>query len=101
MEMNLRHAAALALVGWYLMYPPLRCVDKTRRDMGLCDMALDPDVPFSEWNRYGKRYATLEQCNEEMERIRHIPTDGGHMRENDAMRCTSSDELRRSKKRAN
>jgi len=28
-EMNRRHAAALALVGWYLMMPPDRCEDTT------------------------------------------------------------------------
>jgi hypothetical protein len=32
--MNPRHAAALALVGWYLMVPPLKCIDKSDNDLG-------------------------------------------------------------------
>ena len=40
MSMNLRHAAVLALVGWYLMAPPFDRVTLTFRK----------DVPVSEWD---------------------------------------------------
>jgi hypothetical protein len=40
--MNLRHAAALALVGWYLMLPP------TRFDSSKV-FQLRPRAPLSEW----------------------------------------------------
>jgi hypothetical protein len=43
MLMNLRHAAALALVGWYLIEPPF-----TRLPNGLYDARTD--APLSEWN---------------------------------------------------
>ena len=39
--MNLRHAAALALVGWYLMVPPMAHNEK--------DLQRRPAAPLSEW----------------------------------------------------
>ena len=39
--MNLRHAAALALVGWYLMIPPLNSEGK-----------VDTHAPMSRWNQF-------------------------------------------------
>lgn len=43
MSMNLRHAAALALVGWYLMYPPQSLV---KLDMsGVSAKNAETDVP--------------------------------------------------------
>jgi hypothetical protein len=44
--MNLRHAAALALVAWYLMVPPY-----TR----------GPNLPLSKWSIY-HRYDTPDEC---------------------------------------
>jgi hypothetical protein len=44
--MNLRHAAALALVGWYLMIPP-----------DLADLA-----PISAWQHFGS-YDTAKECD--------------------------------------
>ncbi len=43
--MNLRHAAALALVGWYLMVPPL---------------PLQQDWPLSAWQNHGSYYSAKE-----------------------------------------
>jgi hypothetical protein len=40
MSMNLRHAAALALVGWYLMVPPY------------VNRKLSTDAPLSKWEVY-------------------------------------------------
>ena len=39
--MNLRHAAALALVGWYLMFPPW-----------VAQNTFDAHAPLSEWHLY-------------------------------------------------
>ena len=46
--MNLRHAAALALVAWYLMVPPY-----TR----------GPNLPLSKWSIY-QRYNTPDECRQ-------------------------------------
>jgi hypothetical protein len=45
--MNLRHAAALALVGWYLMVPPLRHGRPTGAD------AVGPEAPLWLWQNMG------------------------------------------------
>ena len=49
--MNLRHAAALALVGWYLMMPPL---DQDTRDWNTA-------APFSEWTTI-KSFHSKKDC---------------------------------------
>ncbi len=53
--MNLRHAAALALVGWYLMVPPEPPPD------GMSD----PSTPLSRWHTIGSF-----DCAQACERIR-------------------------------
>jgi hypothetical protein len=54
--MKLHHAAALALVGWYLMIPP-RVVDR-----------FYPDAPLSKWHRFGtKEYSTKAECESAIE----------------------------------
>jgi hypothetical protein len=67
-EMNLRHATALALVGWYLMVPPLKCIDKSENDLGSCAADL------WEWQE-GPRFATAEACNAFVAKERHIAAD--------------------------
>lgn len=49
--MNLRHAAALALVGWYLMLPPLL---RDRRDW-------NTGAPLSQWTII-KSFHTRKDC---------------------------------------
>jgi hypothetical protein len=49
--MKPRHAAALALVGWYLIAPPPRSSDGV----------IDPKAPLSEWQIEG-RFDTIEEC---------------------------------------
>jgi hypothetical protein len=68
--MNLRHAAALALVGWYLMVPPLTEDGHPARLSG----PISPDsvwgvefkAPLSKWELNGT-YNSASQCNEERE----------------------------------
>jgi hypothetical protein len=54
--MNLRHAAALALVGWYLMVPPF-----TAQRAGPVDV--DDQAPLSKWTIAGS-FDTAEQCRD-------------------------------------
>ena len=54
--MNLRHAAALALVGWYLMIPPYQGVSRSCGNVSFNDAAclsyfIDPNTPLREWRR--------------------------------------------------
>jgi hypothetical protein len=49
--MNLRHAAALALVGWYLLVPPI-----------LTDQLLvNIDAPISKWEHY-QSFDSAQEC---------------------------------------
>ncbi len=90
-SMNLRHAAALALVGWYLMVPPTReaLVSSCSRDPGIlallvalvriesdsdrikrCDregIVLVPDAAFSRWLQSGE-FETLADCRAEQQK---------------------------------
>jgi hypothetical protein len=50
--MSLRHAAALALVGWYLMLPPT--IDPL-------DMPVNSDAPISKWSHYGS-FDSATEC---------------------------------------
>ena len=51
--MNLRHAAALALVGWYLMVPPFSKTDQYGNTHA------DPSAPLSEWEFYNELRTTV------------------------------------------
>ncbi len=59
--MKPRHAAALALAGWYLMWPPLRV---TWLDwlQGRTSESLQKYAPVAEWNVH-KAFATPAECN--------------------------------------
>jgi hypothetical protein len=50
--MNLCHAAALALMGWYLMMPPVRLVKSGRDgDHEWREYSIEPEAPIREWTR--------------------------------------------------
>ena len=57
--MNLRHAAALALVGWYLMVPPL---DRQSPD------EFNADAPLGHWQTIGS-YDTASECEDTAARL--------------------------------
>jgi hypothetical protein len=76
--MNLRHAAAIALVGWYLIFPPTKAdVDPhcflpslSGAQQKLCDseglqMALD--APLSKW-KAGSVWQDLAECEADRKR---------------------------------
>jgi hypothetical protein len=56
MSMNLRHAAALALVGWSLITPPV-C-----RSNDCFKPLVDSDAPLWQWMRVGKRFDSIDDC---------------------------------------
>ena len=53
--MSLRHAAALALAGWYLMVPPILQEDDSVR--------INPEAPIGQWSVL-KSFDSAEACNE-------------------------------------
>jgi hypothetical protein len=55
--MNLRHTAALTLVGWYLMVPPVES-----------DKSVRPELPLSQWIQ-SKSYDTASECQEDLDNI--------------------------------
>jgi hypothetical protein len=94
--MKPRHAAALALVGWYLMFPPEKCIDRSRSDLGSCEMEFDAEADLSEWEE-GPNYPNAEACNTELERLHNTATDPTNTREEANMKCVSSGELRKAR----
>ena len=62
--MNLRHAVALALVGWYLMVPPIVIEGETAK--------VDGSVPLSQWDRGNRVYQTESACEETRAKLRAI-----------------------------
>jgi hypothetical protein len=56
--MKPRHAAALALVGWYLMVPPIT---------SSWPVTYDTSAPLSKWKQGGS-FDTAKECNEEKEK---------------------------------
>jgi len=79
--MNLRHAAALALVAWYLMVPPT--------------IPVEPKVPLTGWTRIAT-YNTANDCVREFFKHHRSPL-GEHDPVAQAppwARCVSSDDPR-------
>jgi hypothetical protein len=52
--MNLRHAAALALIGWYLMIPPINPAD-------IGSSTVKIDSPLAQWKTY-KSFDSAAEC---------------------------------------
>jgi hypothetical protein len=61
--MSLRHAAALALVGWYLMVPPVVC------DQNKC--IAEPKAPFSQWHRSRRSVGSERECEQRRPNVRN------------------------------
>ncbi len=87
--MRLCHAGALALVGWYLLQPPLSSPGK-----------LDTSAPLSKWNQ-SKAYDSAAKCEDE--RLAVLNSYIAHPKAKDAdwftrlsysSRCVASDDPR-------
>ena len=82
--MNSRHAAALALVGWYLILPPLEVHQ------------LDEKAPISLWDKVGT-YDTETACKEQaaLLRLRHAKVTDPLLKKHFALGlCIASDDPR-------
>ena len=95
--MKPRHAAALALVGWALLQPPLNSEHK-----------FDQGRPLYEWTYFGHgTYETAQACSEDLERFKSpefnskfLSSLGSDYRANidlDDLVCVPSDDPRLSK----
>jgi hypothetical protein len=62
--MNLRHATALVLVGWYLIVPPVRVHDGQRGP----ELGPVPSAPHSEWWK-SKMIGSLAECQQKLDRM--------------------------------
>ena len=62
--MNLPHAAALALVGWYLLIPPIVMEGEKAK--------VDASVPLSQWEHGDRIYETESACEEENAKLHAI-----------------------------
>ena len=60
--MKPRHAAALALVGWYLMMPP------TGRDYPMGNV----DAPLTQWMKRPTTYRDKDECEHVLDRHRRL-----------------------------
>jgi hypothetical protein len=61
--MNLRHAAALALMGWYLMMPPIGA-----------DRSINDDASISQW-RITNSYDKASECEENRNAYKRMTAD--------------------------
>ncbi|HUO06098.1 MAG TPA: hypothetical protein VMU16_12955 [Candidatus Binataceae bacterium] len=63
--MNLRHTASIALVGWYLMLPPL--IQNSNNSVS--DFTLtDPKAPLSNWVKQGT-FDSARECEEALQKL--------------------------------
>ncbi len=80
--MKLRHAAAFALVGWYLMQPPAH--------RGTDGKSVFEDArPLTMWRQIGA-YDTAKECEAQIDHMVTLPTDVGA----EFVRCVASDDPR-------
>ena len=77
--MNLRHAAALALVGWYLMIPPVEFKGTATIPKSVF---VASNAPFSEWEMSGS-FDTAKECEAARPAI-GTPSDFRHQSADDA-----------------
>jgi hypothetical protein len=71
--MKLRHAAALALVGWYFMVPPIRVLGP-KNDPNT-PVEFDAKAPLSEW-KIIQGFDAIKDCYDEpahLEKLLHDP----------------------------
>jgi hypothetical protein len=82
MQIKPRHAAALALVGWYLMLPPWNQQKQPA-----------VEAPIAQWQRVAL-YATVATCEKNRSRM---AAGGGHWTDSNANTPNNADEVPNSK----
>jgi|SRR5580692_6762514 hypothetical protein len=65
--MKPRHAAALALVVWWLMTPPFTGVGPNPREASLDRAIPDPEAPLSKWLWSGS-FESVDACQHEQQK---------------------------------
>jgi len=83
--MKPRHAAALALVGWYLMFPPID--PESRFDPTVSEQQLDLKAPLHAW-WIADTFDTSDQCKAAIASMNLKPRDFWYGKE----QCVSSDD---------
>jgi hypothetical protein len=80
--MNRSHAAALVLVGWYLMVPPLKIEGPP--DDPKTPVDVDTKAPLSQWKNIGS-FDTAKQCYDYPEHFLGMLRSNGKEHGGDAM----------------
>jgi hypothetical protein len=89
-SMKLRHAAALALVGWYMIIPP------TSRDYPMGNV----NAPLTEWVKRPTLYRDKEECEHVLDRqtrLRNARNRQLQVRFKRQWQCVASDDPRLAK----
>lgn len=89
-SMKLRHAAALAVVGWLMLIPP------TSRDYPMGNV----DAPLTEWVRRPTTYRNKEECEHVLDRqtrLRNARNRQLEVRFRRQWQCVASDDPRLAK----
>ncbi len=100
-----RHAAALALVGWYLIVPPrgiksngvllqpdIKRLEEAIQN-GTAEVAPDPTQPYSDW-KIMSSYDTGGQCEQERSKYHKIATYAKEREYRDAKGQPLSDQIK-------
>jgi hypothetical protein len=74
-----RHAAALALVGWYLMMPPVK-QDCSQWPDQPCSVHVDMTAPLSKW-QHRLVFDSAQECQERLATM-NSPSDGNSSMDN-------------------
>jgi hypothetical protein len=85
--MRLYHAAAIALVGWYLMTPPT----------GPKYPGGNPAAPLSQWSKWPKTFRDHPECEHVLDRYRRLTKQKNQqtkLRYYQQAQCVSADDPR-------
>jgi hypothetical protein len=80
--MKLRHAAAIALVGWYLMIPPQICPNSPYSQV---PCYRDPSVSLNKWTR-ADYFDSVDACDDRLHTLKN-PFPPGSPSQIDEYQC--------------
>jgi hypothetical protein len=84
--MNPRYAAALALVGWYLMQPPTHRIANGKT-------VFEDELPLTLWRQIGA-YDTAKECQAQIEHMETLPAKMAEVEGAEFVRCIATDDPR-------